>query len=217
MEVFVDGNLKGPSSWIWTMEVKAKAPAPLALEGTTLSLEEAAGRSQWSPQLLNGLAGLAGLMLIVTLVVEAFVASDAAPVNRLLAVSLPVASGSLALFVLSEWLKTRKLDVHGAGRASAAAPPGQQVRLDEQGLSVGDLTADWAQVTVKRLDLNYDSGGDSDTPCLRVERVALVAGDKQVSLDRDLLSNGEEIVDAIYARLVATRGGDAIDGSHSAR
>jgi hypothetical protein len=84
-------------------------------------------------------------------------------------------------------------------RVLASPPPGTLIRLDETGLTIGDCFARWGEIDVDRVDIS-SIGQIYGSSHYSLDRVLVRGPAFAFCLDRDLLLNGEKIVNDIYRR-----------------
>jgi hypothetical protein len=210
MLMFVDGKPVGSYDSRRSPKVQANAPRRKALDGAVLDAREAVAAFLLSWRSLFGGIGFAGLMLVV---IPLGGVMFAAPLTTIAFIAVPSIAIGVFLLAVRQISVRQRWDAGVAERVAALAPPGTPVRLDEDGVAVGNVSAAWGALTVERLDLNFDEGDEGQDAFYRVERITLAAGDKRIALDRDLISGGQALVDAAYARLVAPRGLEAMLGA----
>jgi hypothetical protein len=213
MLMFVDGKPVASYDAGRSPKVQANAPRRKALDGAVLDAREAAAAFLLSWRSLFGGIGFAGLMLVVIPLGGVMFAARSTSLTTIAFIAVPSIAIGIFLLAVRQISVRRRWDAGVVERVAVLAPPGTPVRLDEDGVAVGNVSAAWGVLTVERLDLNYDEGDEGQDGFYRVERITLAAGDKRIALDRDLISGGQALVDAAYARLVAPRGLEAMLGA----
>jgi hypothetical protein len=213
MLMFVDGKPVDSYGTRRSPKVQAKAPRRMPLDGAVLDARQAGAAFLLSWRSLFGGVGFAGLMLVIVPLGGIIFAANSIPLTTIAFIAVPSIAIGIVLLVVRQVGVRRRWDAGVAERVAALPPPGTQVRLNEDGVAVSDVSAAWGELTVQRLDLNYFEGDEGQDPFYRVERVTLAAGDKRIVLDRDLISGGQALVDAAFARLVAPRGLEAMLGA----
>jgi len=202
MRLFIDGKPVADFPKRRMREVNARAPRQPA-EAFVIDLEAAERRIVRTGRWFYGGVGSLVAVLIggVTIGVTIDDPSDAVVV-------LPAAAiAAVACYVLLRWGYGRSLR-HWRGereaRAAAVSAPGTPVRADADGLAIGDAYASWTSLEVDALYFNEVAVGEDTAYAL--ERFVLLGGGRRFTVDRDLLSAGEPIVQWIYERLIVGRG-----------
>jgi len=152
--------------------------------------------------------GSIGLVLMVGVVIAGTVGEpNSALVFVLFAVLM---FGALVLFlVLMLRHRVRVFSRKLAHRGEGLMPVGTVLAIDAKGLSIGPETFAWPMLAIDTVELSSGSlpSGDTTTPIMIVERLAVSAGGKVFTLDRAMTQNGMLLVDNAWRRLRAAATG----------
>lgn len=148
--------------------------------------------------------GSIGLVLMVGVVIGGVVGE---PNSALFFVLFAVLLfGALVLFMVL--MLRHRVRVFGgklAHRSEGLMPVGTVLAIDARGLSIGPETFAWPMLAIDTVELSSGSlpSGDTTTPIMIVERLAVSAGGKVLMLDRAMTQNGMLLVDNVWRRLRA--------------
>jgi hypothetical protein len=119
-----------------------------------------------------------------------------------------IAAAIVAIWIFFAWympfMYRRKLKQFASRMAATTLPaaPGTTVRADQTGLTIGDRSWPWPQITIDSIGLTRQStGGDQPTNYTLLQSLGLTAGGAQIQLDGNTLSTGNAVLDQIYRRL----------------
>jgi hypothetical protein len=209
MRLFIDGKPVADFPAGRMREVTARAPREPA-EAVVIDPETALRRIMRAGRWFYGGVGGLAAVLIGGLVIGVVFGDPSDAI-----IVLPVAPiAAIACYFLLHWGYGRSLRRWHAGsqaRAAALSAPGTPVRADANGLTIGDTAASWASLEVEALYFNQVSVGEDTV--YAIERFALLGEGRRFTVDRDLLSAGEPIMQWIYARLIVGRGLKELSGA----
>lgn len=116
---------------------------------------------------------------------------------------IPVALLIALAAIFKIWFYRRLFSVtkRANERAKALPPRGTAISVDSRGITVGTRIYDWPNLRIDALELVTN-----DRVTLSVERAILAGKEGPVALDRDLIENGQAMVDAACQRLLPAGG-----------
>jgi hypothetical protein len=115
-----------------------------------------------------------------------------------------LSAGALILFmVLMLRHRVRVFTRKMGHRSEGLMPVGTVYGIDATGLAVGPEAFAWPILAIDTIELTSGSlpSGDTSTPIIVIERLAVAAGPKVFMLDRAMIENGMLLVDNIWRRL----------------
>lgn len=184
----------------FTTKDAARLPASKSFKpviAVQLTSADAAGRAARLGTMIDWSLGVLAAALCLGGCVYWAVAEDNFERSELL--PFPFVAGAAALFALWFFRRRRKVwPARLAERARDCPPPGS-IAVSEAGLSLGDQTHAWANLTLRQLTVL--SRSDEGSLTYLINRLLLVGPDGPFSLDVYLMRGGQPIVDAVYVRL----------------
>lgn len=216
MRVFIDDNQVSIFTARQMRDVDARPPKAETVEGPLLDLVTVDQRVTRAGRLFYGGLGAVVAVIIGGLVVGLTFGATGSEQRTVLPVAVVAA---LACVVMIRWAYRRGIrrwrDQREA-RAAALPPAGTRVRVDADGLTIGQAQAAWSRLVVE--EVHFNKVAVSDDTSYWIERLALSVDGSHFLVDREFLREGQAIVKFAYVKLVVERGleelwGEAVDAA----
>jgi hypothetical protein len=152
--------------------------------------------------------GSIGLVLMVGVVIAGVIGEPNSALIFILFAAL-LFGALVLLLVLMLRHRVRVFSGRLAHRSEGLMPVGTVLAIDGKGLSIGPEMFAWPMLVIDTVELSSGSlpSGDTTTPIMIVERLAVSAGGKVFMLDRAMTQNGMLLVDNVWRRLRAAATG----------